>query len=331
MSRVAPVSATSIASSRSRGIPKVRTKSQPVPRGMTASSTPSAAARPFTTSFTEPSPPTTTSRVAPADTASAASAVRRPGASETSASPSSTRAAARRAISGQRFPVEPAAAAGLTRKTVRPVLMAVLARGGGRERDPRHAIDRGSQLVVGDPHELALDDDVADREQAPALDTADRGKREQRSRLHLHREYAALRPALVLALVGVVEEVARDDRADAELLLRVLRYVDCLVHELPARGRAVRLAPDEVDRRRVRRDGRDGDDEVAERVIRLQAPARADAEQSLDAELDELLEHDGRSRAAHPGSLHRDPLALPLARIAEETSLRVDLDGAGQE
>ena len=122
--------------------------------------------RPFTTSFTEPSPPTTTRRRAPSRTASAASSPSRPGASEMSASPSSPRAAARCAISGQRFPVEPAAEAGLTRKTVRPGLMAVVARRGGVERDPRHPVDRGAELLVGDPDELALDDDVADREQA---------------------------------------------------------------------------------------------------------------------------------------------------------------------
>jgi len=46
-------------------MPYVRTKSQPVPRGITASSTSSRPAIPFTTSLTVPSPPTTTSRLAP--------------------------------------------------------------------------------------------------------------------------------------------------------------------------------------------------------------------------------------------------------------------------
>src|SRR6266571_5327213 len=66
--RVVPCSATSTAPSSLRGIEYVRTKSQPVPRGITASST-SRPAIPFTTSFTEPSPPTTTSSTAPPSTA----------------------------------------------------------------------------------------------------------------------------------------------------------------------------------------------------------------------------------------------------------------------
>jgi hypothetical protein len=40
-----------------------------------------------------------------------------------------------------------------------------------RQRDARHPVDRGAQLVVGDPRELVADDDVADREQAPRLDS----------------------------------------------------------------------------------------------------------------------------------------------------------------
>ena len=88
-----------------------------------------------------------------------------------SASPSSPRAAARCAISGHRLPVEPPAAAGLTRKTVRP-LMAVARRGRRVERDPRHPVDRRAELLVGDPHELALDDDVAHGEQAAAVHAA---------------------------------------------------------------------------------------------------------------------------------------------------------------
>src|SRR5262249_28834613 len=220
---------------------------------MTASSTPVASRIPFTTSFTEPSPPTTTSRLAPPSTASVARPVSLPGASEISASPSSPRAAARCAISGHRLPVEPPAAAGFTRKTVRPGLMAVLARGRGGQGDVRHAIDSRAQLVVRDAYELALDDDVADGEQASALDAADCCEREEGGGLHLHREDAAFRPPLVLTLVGVVEEIARDDRPDAERLVGVLRDVDGFVDELPARRRAVRLAPDEGGCRRGRR------------------------------------------------------------------------------
>ena len=72
------------------------------------------------TSFTEPSPPTTTSSRAPPSAASRASSARWPCRSLRSASPSSPVAAARRASSGQRRPVAPFADAGLTRKTVSP-------------------------------------------------------------------------------------------------------------------------------------------------------------------------------------------------------------------
>ena len=142
-----------------------------------------------------------------------------------------------------------------------------------------------------------------------------RAEREERRRLHLDGEDAALRPALVLALVRVVEEVARDDRADAHGLVRsCFADVDGLVDELPARGRAVRLAADEVRRGRVGGDRRDGDDEVAERVIGLEAAARADAEQALHAELDQLLEHDRAPTGSPCRCLHGDRLALERAR-----------------
>jgi hypothetical protein len=80
----------------------LRTKSFPVPRGSTASSTPSAPTAPFTTSCTVPSPPTMTSSVAPSAIAFRVSSVSSPGRCERSASPLMPAAAARRAISGQR-------------------------------------------------------------------------------------------------------------------------------------------------------------------------------------------------------------------------------------
>src|SRR5439155_6265964 len=240
--RVAPCSATSIAPSTSCGIPYVRTKSQPVPRAMTAISAPSTPASPFATSLTDPSPPTTTRRSAPSSTERRASVPSSPGLVEKSASPSSPRVAAMRAIWGQRFPVDPFAEAGLTRKTVVGLMIGCR----GAECDARHAVDRGAQIVVRDPRELAADDDVAHRQQAAGLDAAQRADGEERRRLHLDAEHAALRPALVLALVRVVEQVARDDRPDVELLSDLLRDVHCAVHELPARGRAVRLVVDEV-------------------------------------------------------------------------------------
>ena len=142
------------------GSPAMRAKSQPVPRGMTAIST-SRCAMPFATSFTEPSPPTTTSSSAPPSTASPREVAQMAGPlrEERVAGRGRARAAAF-ASCGQRRPVAPLSDAGLTRKTA---LSRIRRR--GRERDPRHAVDRRAQLVVRDPLELSLDDDVADREQ----------------------------------------------------------------------------------------------------------------------------------------------------------------------
>ena len=88
----------------------------------------------------------------------------------------------------------------------------------------------------------------------------------------------------------------------------------------------MRLVADHVHRGRVGRDGGQRDDQVAERVMRLQAAAGADADQLLAAELDELLEDDRRARAAHAGSLDRDRLALVGAGVAEQAALAVSLD-----
>ena len=131
---------------------------------------------PFTTSFTDPSPPTTTRRVAPPDTASGRE--RR----EVPRALGDERVAARaRRAGGAMRDLRPALARraarerGLTRKTVRP-LMAVARRGRRVESDPRHAVDRRPELVVRDPHELALDDDVAHGQEAAAVDAADGGR-----------------------------------------------------------------------------------------------------------------------------------------------------------
>ena len=93
----------------------------------------------------------------------------------------------------------------------------------------------------------------------------------------------------------------------------------------------MRLAADEVGRRRVRRDGGDRDDHVAERVVGLQAAARPYAQQARDAELDELVEDDRRARAAHARSLHGDALALPRPGVAEQAALLVDLRDVREE
>src|SRR5579862_6216929 len=238
--RVSPSSATRTAASKADGIPCVRPKSCPVPLGRTAISATTPAA-PLTTSFTVPSPPTTTRRRSPASRAACA---RCPGNSESTSSPLRPSSAARRRRSGQRLPVAPFPEAGLTRNS------GSLIAGDGRERDAGHPVDGRAQLLVGDPREHALDDDVRDGEEAAGLDarrlpdTADRRDGEECGRLHLDAEDAAARPALVLPLVRVVEDVARDDRADVHRLAHLLRHVNGLVDEIPGSGRAMRLAAD---------------------------------------------------------------------------------------
>jgi hypothetical protein len=87
----------------------------------------------------------------------------------------------------------------------------------------------------------------------------------------------------------------------------------------------VRLVGDEVHRGRVCRDGAQGDDEVAERVVRLETAAGADPHQLLAAQLDQLLEDDRGPGTAHSGALDGHPLALPGAREAEQPPLLVHL------
>src|SRR5262249_59313134 len=212
-----PSSATRTASSKLRGIPCVRPKSWPVPPGSTAISA-SVPATPLTTSFTVPSPPITMSSE---PSASRAACPRWPGNSDSTSSPCRPRAAARCLSSGQRFPVAPLPEAGFTRKRI---LRSALIAGDGHERDARHPVDRSPQLFVGDPREDALDDDVRHGEEAAAVDARhfpdapDCGDGEERRRFHLDAEDAAARPALVLALARVVEDVARDDRPDTHRL-----------------------------------------------------------------------------------------------------------------
>src|SRR6476646_10654191 len=217
----------------------------PVPRGIVASST-SRPAMPFTTSLSVPSPPTAITSAAPPSTASRASSIRCPGRCEKNVSPVRPSMFARWASSGQRFPVAPFPDAGFTRKTV-----ALMVGDRDFERDLRHAVDGGAQVVVADPRELALDDDVAHRQEAPGLDAAERADGEERRGLHLDGEHTALRPAFVLLCVRVVEDVARDDRADVQFLTHLLCGVHRTVDDRPGCRRAMWLVPDEMHCGRV--------------------------------------------------------------------------------
>src|SRR5439155_15336281 len=102
-----------------------------------------------------PPPRRGTGGARPPAAASLARLTRWPGRSERKVSPLSPRSAARRAISGQRLPVAPLSAAGLTRKAVS--LMRV--RRDRRQSDAGHPVDRGLEVLVRDPGERSLDDD----------------------------------------------------------------------------------------------------------------------------------------------------------------------------
>src|SRR6266566_6335515 len=278
---------------------------------------------PFTISFTVPSPPTATRSDAPRSAALRASSPSSPGRLERSASPASPSSRARRSRDGQRRPVAPFADAGLTRKTVWPLMF-------GRDRgecDPGHAIDGSLELVVRDPREVLADHDVADREQAACLDAPQRADCKKDGRLHLNREDAAGRPALVAFRIGVVEGVARGDRADPQRLLELLGRVHGAVHELPVGSRTVWLSADVVPRGSVRRYRSDRDDQVAKRQVGLEPATGSDAHQSLDAELNELLDHDRGRRTAHARRLHGDGPALVCARVTEQPALVIALLG----
>jgi len=125
-------------------------------------------------------------------------------------------------------------------------------------------------------------------------------------RLHLDAEDAALRPALVLAGVGVVEDVARDERADAVLLADLLRRVHRGVDDLQlavgecgswstyvATVWSAETALIATIRSPSSRSG-------------WQTAAGADANEPLDTELYEFLDHDRGRRTAHPGRLDGD-------------------------
>src|SRR6478672_8312160 len=174
------------------GMPSARTKSSPVPRGRIPSSGSGvrvALSSPLATSCTVPSPPTATTSAAPSSAACRASSASPPGPELWATSGSSPKSRAWRSSSGQRLPVAPFAEAGLTRKTVRPLVTVTGCHGG--ERKLGHLVDRALHVLVRDADELALDDDVADDQQAAGLDLLERADREEHRGLHLDREDAA--------------------------------------------------------------------------------------------------------------------------------------------
>ena len=292
----------------------MRTKSQPVPRGITAISTSVAAGDPVRDLVHGP--------VAADHDEQLRAAVRRLAreraelarrARRRACRPSSPRCAARCAISGQRLPGR-----AVVRRRVDEedgVANEVAVASATRVIRSTAAFISSSEIRLNSPSTTMS----LTTQQAARLDAAERADGEERRGLHLDREHAALRPALVLPVVRVVEEVARDDRADVHLLAHLLGDVDGAVDQLPARGRAVRLVADEVHRGRVGGDRGERDDHVAELVVRLQAAAGADAQQLLDAELDRAP----RRRSSRPGS----PSPCPGRRPASPPTCRCSRAG----
>jgi hypothetical protein len=107
--------------------------------------------------------------------------------------------------------------------------------------------------------------------------------------------------------------------------------VSTFPHQLEVRGRCeVHAAEAVTDHRRIRRRA-DRQDQVANPHGRLQRATRADADQCPGAmALEELVRVDPERRHAHPGALHRDPLAPVDACIAERVAQLVVLYGAVQ-
>jgi len=175
-------------------------------------------------------------------------------------------------------------------------------------------------------------EDVRDGQQAGDRHARSSPTRSSSRRLHLHGERSLAYPRASAREIAIVEEVARDDRADprpraapsaardAAVPLaataraatasrrarvacgaaRVARRRDAQRLDEPAIGRHA-LARAERTARAVARERRVGDHELAEREATLrERPARADADRAREAEVAELLEHDRRAGPPMP-------------------------------
>ena len=147
------------------------------------------------TSFSVPSPPTATTSVAPPSTAARASSIRWPGRSEKSVSPlqPELRCAVRQL--GPALARGAVVDAGLTRKTVSVANAEMATSSAIRVMRSTAARRSSSEMRVNSPSTtMSL---TVSRQ--PASTPRSAPTREERGRLHLDREHAALRPALVLA------------------------------------------------------------------------------------------------------------------------------------
>ena len=163
-------------------------------------------------------------------------------------------------------------------------------------------------------------------------DAAAPAGREQRRGLHLHGERARGAPRIQALRPVLVEEVARDDRAGP-------RTRGAASQRIERRGVGVlALAGPERPAGAVGADRLRRDDQLAERERGLERPGGADADRALEAQRDQLLEHDHRGRAAHPGRLDRERRAVrrdagvpPQSPVVVEHARRLQQLGGERE
>ena len=148
--------------------------------------------------------------------------------------------------------------------------------------------------------------------------------REQRGGLHLDRERARGRRGGM----RVVEQVDADDRADMDAARRGahVRPPRSLQRLGELRVGEHTISCEERPRGAVEADGLARDHEVAEREVRRERAAGADADQPPRAERDQLRQDDRRRGAAHARRLDRERLAVGArgAGVAPEAAMVVE-------
>jgi len=149
--------------------------------------------------------------------------------------------------------------------------------------------------------------------------------------LHLDGEVAPLAPAGDPVRVGVVEDTAGHDRADVQGGPGLGGECGGRGDEGPGGGRGVGVAAGVDEGRGVVRGGREREDRVGQLHPRLERPAGPHPDDPRRPQLDELLEDDGGTRAAHAGRLHRERATAEGAGEPEEAALLVHAPGTRVE
>ena len=303
---------------------------------------PSSPPRPLATSLTEPSPPTTTSSAAPPSAASRASAPRWPGRSLSSVSPDQAhggrparqlgpppagRAVRRRRVDEEDRPRHGASA--LFRPCVSDTRLTTPSRRAARARSSRRPPCAGPRREMRTNSPSTITSLTTSMQPVWSLRSAPSVNSTAASISTARMPRSDQRPAS--AGVRLVEDVAGHDRADAERLAEVLGLVHRLVHEAEVGRRRMRLVAHVVQRGRVGAVAESRDHEIADRQVRLQPAARADAHDLLHAE----LRRAPRSRSPPTGSPFRSPAprpaALERAGVAEHAALAVPLHDVLEE